>query len=106
MLGSLGYDLAISLDMVFKKLGLKRSLSKFLKNNVKAAVSFMVDFENEMVRQAKKRNCDTVVCGHIHTPADKIINGVRYLNTGDWVENCSYITYFSQHGSFRLCTSY
>ena len=106
MLGSLGYDLAISLDMVFKKLGLKRSLSKFLKNNVKAAVSFMVDFENEMVRQAKKRNCDTVVCGHIHTPADKIINGVRYLNTGDWVENCSYITYFSQHGSFRLCISY
>jgi UDP-2,3-diacylglucosamine pyrophosphatase LpxH len=106
MLGSLGYDLAISLDMVFKKLGLKRSLSKFLKSNVKAAVSFMVDFENEMVRQAKKRNCDTVVCGHIHTPADKIINGVRYLNTGDWVENCSYITYFSQHGSFRLCTSY
>ena len=106
MLGSLGYDLAISLDMLLKKLGLKRSLSKFLKNNVKAAISFMVDYENEMVRQAKKRNCDTVVCGHIHTPADKIINGVRYLNTGDWVENCSYITYFSQHGSFRLCTSY
>jgi len=106
MLGSIGYDLAISLDMLLKKLGLKRSLSKFLKNNVKAAISFMVDYENEMVRQAKKRNCDTVVCGHIHTPADKIINGVRYLNTGDWVENCSYITYFSQHGSFRLCTSY
>lgn len=106
MLGSLGYDLAISLDMILKKLGLKRSLSKFLKNNVKAAVSFMVDFENEMIRQAKKRNCDTVVCGHIHTPADKIINGVRYLNTGDWVENCSYITYYSQHGSFKLCTDY
>ena len=106
MLGSIGYDLAISLDMLLKKLGLKRSLSKFLKDNVKAAISFMVDFENEMVRQAKKRNCDTVVCGHIHTPADKIINGVRYLNTGDWVENCSYITYFSKHGSFRLCTSY
>jgi UDP-2,3-diacylglucosamine pyrophosphatase LpxH len=106
MLGSIGYDLAISLDMLLKKLGLKRSVSKFLKNNVKAAVSFMVDFENEMVRQAKKRNCDTVVCGHIHTPADKIINGVRYLNTGDWVENCSYITYYSQYGSFKLCTDY
>jgi len=106
MLGSIGYDLAISLDMLLKKLGLKRSVSKFLKNNVKAAVSFMVDFENEMVRQAKKRNCDTVVCGHIHTPADKIINGVRYLNTGDWIENCSYITYYSQYGSFKLCTDY
>ena len=106
MLGSIGYDLAISVDTILKKLGLKRSLSKFLKNNVKAAVSFMVDFENEMVRQAKKRNCDTVVCGHIHTPADKMINGVRYLNTGDWIENCSYITYYSEHASFKLCTNY
>jgi UDP-2,3-diacylglucosamine pyrophosphatase LpxH len=106
MLGSIGYDLAIGLDMILKKFGLKRSLSKFLKNNVKAAVSFMVDFENEMVRQAKKRNCDTVVCGHIHTPSDKIINGVRYLNTGDWVENCSYINYYSEHASFKLCTNY
>ena len=106
MLGSIGYDLAIGLDTLLKKFGLKRSLSKFLKTNVKAAVSFMVDFENEMVRQAKKRNCDTVVCGHIHTPSDKIIDGVRYLNTGDWVENCSYITYYSEHASFKLCTNY
>lgn len=106
MLGSIGYDLAIVIDQIMKKVGLKRSLSKFLKTNVKAAVSFMVDFENEMVRQAKKRNCDTVVCGHIHTPSDKIIDGVRYLNTGDWVENCSYITYYSEHASFKLCTNY
>lgn len=106
MLGSVGYDLAISLDQVMKKVGLKRSLSKFLKNNVKAAISFMVDFENEMVRQAKKRNCDTVVCGHIHTPSDKMINGVRYLNSGDWIENCSYITYYSEHATFKLCTNY
>ena len=106
MLGSIGYDLAIVVDQIMKKVGLKRSLSKFLKTNVKAAVSFMVDFENEMVRQAKKRNCDTVVCGHIHTPSDKIIDGVRYLNTGDWVENCSYITYYSEHASFKLCTNY
>lgn len=106
MLGSVGYDLAISLDQVMKKAGLKRSLSKFLKNNFKAAISFMVDFENEMVRQAKKRNCDTVVCGHIHTPSDKMINGVRYLNSGDWIENCSYITYYSEHATFKLCTNY
>ena len=106
MLGSIGYDSAIVIDQIMKKVGLKRSLSKFLKTNVKAAVSFMVDFENEMIRQAKKRNCDTVVCGHIHTPSDKIIDGVRYLNTGDWVENCSYITYYSEHASFKLCTNY
>ena len=97
MLGSIGYDLAIVIDRALKKMGRTTSLSKYLKDNVKAAISFMVDFENEMVRQAKKRDCHTVICGHIHNPDDKIIDGVRYMNTGDWVENCSYITL----GKFR-----
>jgi UDP-2,3-diacylglucosamine pyrophosphatase LpxH len=33
------------------------------------------------------------MCGHIHHPEDKMVNGVRYLNTGDWIENNSYIIY-------------
>lgn len=101
VLGSIGYDTAIVLDRFLKRLGYKRSLSKFLKKNIKAAVSFIVDFENEMVRQAKKRQCHTVVCGHLHSPEDKIIDGVRYLNDGDWVENCSYIIY--SNGQLTLC---
>ena len=40
---------------------------------------------------AKARNCDGVICGHIHTPADKIIDGVHYLNSGDWVESMTAI---------------
>lgn len=101
-LGSYGYDIAIVLDRFFKKLGIKKSLSSFLKNNVKAAISFMVDFENEMVRQAIKRNCKTVICGHIHHPSDKIINDVRYLNSGDFIENCSYIEYYSENKNLIL----
>lgn len=93
VLGSVGYDLAIVIDRFLKKFNKKTSLSKYLKDNVKAAVSFLVDYESEMCRQAKKRNCHTVVCGHIHTPSDKIINGIRYINTGDWVENCSSVVY-------------
>ena len=91
MLGSIGYDLAIVIDRFLKRFNKKTSLSKFLKDNVKAAVSFLVDFENEMVRQAKKRKCHTVVCGHIHTPNFKLIDGVYYLNCGDWVENCTHV---------------
>jgi hypothetical protein len=102
MLGSLGYDLAIVIDRFLKKFGKKKSLSKFLKDNIKAAISFMVDFENEMVRQAKKRNCHTVVCGHIHSPSDKVIDGIRYMNCGDWVENCSHITYYSEYNTLKL----
>ena len=48
--------------------------------------------ENALAKEALERGCDTVLCGHIHTPSDKIIeNGVRYLNCGDWIENNSYI---------------
>jgi UDP-2,3-diacylglucosamine pyrophosphatase LpxH len=93
MLGSVGYDMAIVIDRFLKKFNKKTSLSKYLKDNVKAAVSFLVDYENEMCRQAKKRNCHIVVCGHIHTPVDKMVNGIRYINTGDWVENCSNVVY-------------
>ena len=93
VLGSVGYDLAISIDRKLKSFGYKRSLSKFLKNSVKEAVKFMTSFEQEIVRQGVKHNCDTVMCGHIHHPDDKIIDGIRYLNTGDFIENNSYIIY-------------
>jgi hypothetical protein len=93
ILGSVGYDLAISIDRRLKSWGYKRSLSKFLKNRVKEAIKFMTSFEEEIVRQGIKHNCDTVITGHIHQPDDKIVNGVRYLNTGDWIENNSYIIY-------------
>jgi len=93
ILGSVGYDMAISIDRRLKSWGYKRSLSKYLKDKVKEAVKFMTSFEQEIVRQGIKHNCHTVMCGHIHHPDDKLIDGVRYLNCGDWIENNSYIIY-------------
>ena len=93
LLGSIGYDVAISIDRTLKKWGYKRSLSKYLKNKVKEAVKFMTSFEEEIVRQGIKHNCHTVICGHIHHPDDKKISGIRYLNCGDWIENNSYIIF-------------
>ena len=40
-----------------------------------------------MVREAKIKGCDGVVCGHIHRADIKEIDGVLYLNDGDWVES-------------------
>lgn len=92
ILGSIGYDFAISIDRILKKFGMKRSLSKFLKSKVKEAVKFITQFEVELVRQAKKHHCNTVICGHIHHHEDRMIGDVRYLNCGDWIENNTYIT--------------
>jgi UDP-2,3-diacylglucosamine pyrophosphatase LpxH len=92
-LGSFGYELAISLDMLMKKFGYKKSLSKFLNKKVKDAVKFVTNFEEQLVYQSKKRNCKGVICGHIHTPENKFVDGIHYLNCGDWIENNSYIIY-------------
>jgi UDP-2,3-diacylglucosamine pyrophosphatase LpxH len=92
-LGAFGYELAITADRFLKKLGYKRSISKWAKDSVKGAVKFITSFENQLVLEARKRNCKGVVCGHIHKPENKIIDNIHYLNCGDWIENNSYIIY-------------
>jgi UDP-2,3-diacylglucosamine pyrophosphatase LpxH len=65
------------------------SLSAYLKNRVKKAVEFISRFEEAVVREARARHCEGVICGHIHTPDDRMIDGIHYLNDGDWVESCT-----------------
>jgi UDP-2,3-diacylglucosamine pyrophosphatase LpxH len=50
---------------------------------------------------AEKKGCDGVICGHIHHPEDRIINGKRYLNSGDWVENMSAIL-INNEGNIKI----
>jgi len=88
VLGSVGYELAIVIDRTLKRLGYKRSLSKYLKDKVKGAVKFITSFEKQLEYQAEKRKCKGVICGHIqtlsflltpHHPNIRIYNPNRYL---------------------------
>ena len=63
------------------------SLSQYLKLKVKKAVSFINAYETLMVKEAHRRGCDGVVCGHIHKSELKEINNLIYANDGDWVES-------------------
>jgi UDP-2,3-diacylglucosamine pyrophosphatase LpxH len=65
------------------------SLSKYLKYKVKKAVDFVFKFEENLANYCKKRGFDGVICGHIHHAEIKEINGVTYMNDGDWVESCT-----------------
>jgi UDP-2,3-diacylglucosamine pyrophosphatase LpxH len=65
------------------------SLSQYLKHKVKNAVSFITDFEEVVTAEASRRGYDGVVCGHIHKPQIRDINGILYCNDGDWVESLS-----------------
>lgn len=65
------------------------SLSAFAKNSVKNAVNIVSEFETSVARECKRRGLDGVVCGHIHHAEIRDIDGVQYLNSGDWVESCT-----------------
>jgi UDP-2,3-diacylglucosamine pyrophosphatase LpxH len=67
------------------------SFSAWAKLKVKNAVNFIGSFERELAGEAKRRGVDGVVCGHIHHAAIREIDGVVYVNTGDFVESCSFV---------------
>ena len=91
-LGDIGYTFLLWLNRHYNNYRAKRglpyySLSQVIKNKVKSAVSFIDSYETQLVEVAKSKRCDGIICGHIHQAADKMINGVHYLNSGDWVES-------------------
>ena len=67
------------------------SFSAYAKQKVKRAVSFISAFEGAVVEDARRHNVQAVLCGHIHQPMISMMDGIQYLNTGDWVESCSAI---------------
>ena len=65
------------------------SLSQYLKLKVKNAVSYITSFEDALAAEARKQGLDGVICGHIHKPEIREIDGILYCNDGDWVESLS-----------------
>jgi len=95
-LGDRGYELALwmnhPLNFIRRRFGLGYwSLSAHLKLRVKTAVNFIGEFEKSLSDEARRHGVNGVICGHIHHAASRHIEGVHYLNTGDWVESCTAI---------------
>lgn len=94
LLGDWAYAAALvlsdGLNVARRRLGLPYwSLSAYLKHKVKNAVEYISNYENAVVREARQREVDGVICGHIHHAEIRPIEGVLYCNDGDWVESCS-----------------
>ena len=65
------------------------SLSQWAKRQVKGAVKAIDLFETALAAEAARRGFDGVVCGHIHHAEMRTVNGILYMNDGDWVESCT-----------------
>ncbi len=103
-LGDGAYTVALGINRYFNHIRVKLgypywSLSAWLKLQVKEAVKAIDRFETALADDAKSRGFDGVVCGHIHHAEMRQVNGVMYLNDGDWVESCTALV---EHHDGRL----
>ena len=93
-LGDVSYTVLLRFNSIYNKIRSRQgkpyfSLSQAIKHKVKQAVSFISGFERMLTDLARSKRCDGVICGHIHYPEDRVIEDIRYLNSGDWVESMS-----------------
>jgi UDP-2,3-diacylglucosamine pyrophosphatase LpxH len=97
VLGDNAYALVVRLNALLswlrRRLGIPGywSLAGYAKRKVKGAVSFIFDFEDSVARYVQELGVDGVICGHIHAATIKDIDGVTYINCGDWVDSCTAI---------------
>jgi UDP-2,3-diacylglucosamine pyrophosphatase LpxH len=108
ILGDKAYDFVLALNSRFNwlrhRLGFGYwSLSLYLKQRVKRALDFVFQFERNLAAYCKKRGFDGVICGHIHHAEIKEIDGVVYMNDGDWVESCTALVEH-HNGSWEIVT--
>lgn len=90
--GAAAYDLMLVLDAKINglrhRLGREHlSISTRIKARLASANEYMRRFEDAAARYAERRDFQGIVCGHIHRPGIRTINGICYANDGDWVEH-------------------
>ena len=93
-IGGGAYELAMRLNrgvnVMRRVLGMPYwSFANYLKLRLKNAVRYVEAYEHAAAHAALQRRLHGIVCGHIHRPGIRTIDGVLYCNDGDWVENCS-----------------
>ncbi len=96
-LGDVGYSALLWANGIYNRRRRRKgkpyfSLAREVKKKVKASVSYVGDFERHLVDIARRRECDGVICGHIHHPEVRNVEGILYLNAGDWIESLSALT--------------
>jgi UDP-2,3-diacylglucosamine pyrophosphatase LpxH len=105
VLGDMAYNLLVRINLWLswwrRKLGVSGywSLAGFAKRKVKRALEFIFDFEQCVIHAARTRGLDGVICGHIHWAALREVDGLTYVNCGDWVDSCTAIV---EHHDGRL----
>ena len=60
-----------------------------MKQRTKSISRIIRRFEQALIGAARVDGYDGVICGHIHKAEIKTIEGLLYMNCGDWVDSCT-----------------
>ena len=106
LIGDLAYRGLMRLDGAWRtsasRLGLGQpSLAAWAKRRSHLAKAVVGRFEAALAAEARRQGFDGVVCGHIHSAAARLVDGVAYVNCGDWVESLTAVAE-SSDGAFSL----
>ena len=90
--GAAAYQVLTQLDVIVNQLRSRLghdyvSIMSQVKRKLSSANEYIRRFEEVAAAYAGERGYDGIVCGHIHRPGLREIDGVLYANDGDWVEH-------------------
>jgi UDP-2,3-diacylglucosamine pyrophosphatase LpxH len=105
-LGSWAYDVSIDIGRWVSRVRsffnmAQWSLSSYLKHTVKESVNFIGDYETTLANYVRSKKLDGIICGHIHHANIRDIDGITYMNCGDWVESCTALVEH-HNGTFEI----
>lgn len=102
--GRVGDGIARGVERLFAGLGVVLGgrftrLGQHFKQVGKHALGYTRRFERSAVSAARDRRVDGVICGHVHAPASRFVDGLYYGNGGDWVGSATALV---EHEDGRL----
>lgn len=93
-LGFMNYGFTLWLNKVYNYIQTKKGLPRYslahtIQKQKYKDEEYIYNYERELVRLARKKECDGVICGHSHHPSIKQFGDITYMNSGDWVDSLS-----------------
>ncbi len=96
-IGTYIYEYSLKKSKKNKSGKFARRLKVFTKN----FFYFVFRYYSGLYKYLKVNNFDGVICGHSHQPKISKINTKDYLNSGDWIDNCTFLLE-TESGDFKL----
>ena len=100
-LGSVGTHIYETLIKLNKRKSGSGNFSRKIKVATKNLLYFIFRYKKCLSDYLNSNRYDGVICGHSHQPKICKLSNKDYFNTGDWIDNCTFLVETNE-GEFKL----